>query len=846
MYVLAFIPLYRLLGPTTTALVGLPVAVTAWLFGMSAGLLASLLAFPLSALLVTLAGEAGWDVVIRGVLGFGLLVFIGIAIGRLRDLGERAKWELTERVRAEEELRKYRDHLEELVDERTAELTRANEQLRQEATERKRVEERLDHLNAVLRAIRSVNQLITREKDRDRLLQGACERFIETGGYYSAWGVLLDEAGGPVLSGAEGLVATAEAGLGEAFLPLAEQLERGELPSCGQRALSQSEVVVIKDPTFSTCTDCPLLDKYDGQAAMTVRLEHEGKVYGLLSVSIPTARAADEEGRSLFEEVAGDIAFALHSMELEEDRQRVEEALRESEERFRAIFETAQDSIFIKDRTLKYTQVNPAMEKLFELPASKLIGLTDEDLFGEEAGAHIREVDSRVLGGEIIEEDHTKPVRGIPHTFHVIKVPMRDNSGEIIGLCGIARDITERKRAEEALRVSEERFALAVQGSDAGLWDWDIQNNSLYWSPRLKELLGYADDELDVDFDTFESLLHPDDREHTGAAIEAHLRDRGLYDVEQRLRTKSGEYRWFRARGQALWDEAGNPVRMIGFTTDITERKRVEEALRIRDWAIESSINAIAMADLEGSLTYVNPSFLKLWGYGDDKEVLGRPAVEFWQMKEKAAEVVKALRERGGWMGELVGMKKDGSLFDVQLLASMVTDEAGKPIRMMSSFVDITERKRAEEALKEYSERLEEMVEERTRELRDAQEQLVRREKLAVLGQLAGGVGHELRNPLGVISNAVYFLQMTLSDADQTTKEYLEIISEEVRNSAKIVSDLLDFSRTKMPDKQEVAVSDLVAEVLEKRPPPEGVEAIAELAPDLPPVFVDPRQMGQV
>jgi PAS domain S-box-containing protein len=137
-------------------------------------------------------------------------------------------------------------------------------------------------------------------------------------------------------------------------------------------------------------------------------------------------------------------------------------------------------------------------------------------------------------------------------------------------------EITERKEAEEALRVSEERFALAVQGANDGIWDWDIQNNSLYWSPRLKELLGYADDELDVDFETFELHLHPDDSEHTGAAIEAHLKDQVTYDVEERLRTKSGQYRWFRARGQALWDEAGNPIRMTGSITDITERKRAE------------------------------------------------------------------------------------------------------------------------------------------------------------------------------------------------------------------------------------------------------------------------------
>jgi signal transduction histidine kinase len=155
-------------------------------------------------------------------------------------------------------------------------------------------------------------------------------------------------------------------------------------------------------------------------------------------------------------------------------------------------------------------------------------------------------------------------------------------------------------------------------------------------------------------------------------------------------------------------------------------------------------------------------------------------------------------------------------------------------------------RKRAEEALREYSERLEERVEERTRELREAQEQLIRKEKLTVLGQLAAGVGHELRNPLGVISNAVYLLQMNLPDADETTRESLEMIAEEVRNAAKIISDLLDFSRTRLPEREEVAVSELVTEVLEKRPPPKEVEVVTQIAPDLPPVCADPRQMEQV
>ena len=125
-----------------------------------------------------------------------------------------------------------------------------------------------------------------------------------------------------------------------------------------------------------------------------------------------------------------------------------------------------------------------------------------------------------------------------------------------------------------------------------------------------------------------------------------------------------------------------------------------QEELRIKDSAIASSINAIALTDLEGNLTYVNQSFLELWGH-DDKEVQGKAATEFWQMEEKAAEIIETLRNTGGWKGELLAKRKDGSTFDVQLSASMVTNEQGKPIRMMSSFMDITKRKQAEEQLEE-------------------------------------------------------------------------------------------------------------------------------------------------
>jgi len=202
--------------------------------------------------------------------------------------------------------------LDELVEQRTTELRKTNEQL-------KAAEARLRHLNLVLRAIRNVNQLIVKEKDRDRLLKGVCDDLIKTRGYYDAWLAIWDEAGE--------LVGTAEAGLGKDFLPMVEQLRRGDLPTCCRQALRQAAVVAIKD-SFSTCGDCPLRKKHQRGGTLAVRLEHDEKLHGLLVASVPAEFAGDEEERSLLQEVGGDIAFALHDMELEEKRRRAEEELR--------------------------------------------------------------------------------------------------------------------------------------------------------------------------------------------------------------------------------------------------------------------------------------------------------------------------------------------------------------------------------------------------------------------------------------------------------------------------------------------------------------------------------------
>jgi PAS domain S-box-containing protein len=135
-------------------------------------------------------------------------------------------------------------------------------------------------------------------------------------------------------------------------------------------------------------------------------------------------------------------------------------------------------------------------------------------------------------------------------------------------------------QAKAFLRTSEERYLLALAGSTDGLWDWDLIADSVFYSDRFREILGHSSGELPGTMDSFRSRLHPEDAEPIWAAIQSHLHEHVPYKVEYRLRTESGEYLWFLARGQAIWNSEGKAIRMSGSIQDITERKQGELNLK--------------------------------------------------------------------------------------------------------------------------------------------------------------------------------------------------------------------------------------------------------------------------
>ncbi len=186
-------------------------------------------------------------------------------------------------------------------------------------TELKRSRDALEHLNAVLKSIRGINRLINKQKNKRRLVQGICAHLIETRGYGNVWVALLEKHGN--------LATVTEAGINEQGRPMAETLEHEELNEWGRNVLKTPGVIVSRHA--SPRSDCPLLDNFSEKAIMTTRLEHGGTVYGLISVSLPEGFTADGEERTLFLEVARDIAFALHAIDADKDREKAVQELRE-------------------------------------------------------------------------------------------------------------------------------------------------------------------------------------------------------------------------------------------------------------------------------------------------------------------------------------------------------------------------------------------------------------------------------------------------------------------------------------------------------------------------------------
>ncbi|UMZ72987.1 PAS domain S-box protein [Natranaerofaba carboxydovora] len=276
--------------------------------------------------------------------------------------------------------------------------------------------------------------------------------------------------------------------------------------------------------------------------------------------------------------------------------------------------------------------------------------------------------------------------------------PLYDESGNIIGLTVFLSDITERKQTEEKLRKSEVKFRTYIEKAPIGIFVLDKEGNYLEVNEEACRMTGYTREEF---FKLNIKDLLPADSYLEGLAPFSEVFEKGHTKNTIFTKRKDGTKFWRYMVAVKLDDD-----HVIGFASDITQLKEFEKELRLKDRALKSSINAVAMADLEGKLIFINQSFLDLWGYKDEDEVLGKNAVEFWEDRNKAREVIDALFNEGNWTGEMKAKKKDGELIDLHLSAAIVYNEERKVEALMASFVDISEQKKTQRQLKKYNNEL--------------------------------------------------------------------------------------------------------------------------------------------
>ena len=319
------------------------------------------------------------------------------------------------------------------------------------------------------------------------------------------------------------------------------------------------------------------------------------------------------------------------------------------------------------------------------------------------------------LEGHLLTKDH----RLIP--YHWTGALLKNSHGEPVGITGIGRDVSDKKRAEEVLRKSEQRFALAVEGSTDILWDaqrlpgepWYAPQTAIWWSPRVRELLGLQESESFETFEQWAARLHPDDKDRVFGQLAAHMEHRVPYDVEYRLRTNADGYCWIHGRGQALWGEQGEPRRMSGSCQDITDRKRAEEALREKQRQLTEAQRLARI----GSWHWTVETDTVTWSdelyaiFGRDPK---QPAVSYkdhpkiytadsYARLDKA--VTHALATGARYELELEFIHTDETHRWGVARGEPVEGGGGRILGLHGTFQDITERKQVEQALHASEER---------------------------------------------------------------------------------------------------------------------------------------------
>jgi len=384
------------------------------------------------------------------------------------------------------------------------------------------------------------------------------------------------------------------------------------------------------------------------------------------------------------------------------ERKRAEQALRESEARYRGLFDNSRDAIFVTTMDGKFIDANPSMLNLFGYGRAELPALNAQELY--------RDPEDRLRFQELIArfgsmKDFSVKLQkrnGALIDCLLTANARRNQSGEIVGYEGVIRDVTEQQRTERALRESERRLVEAERLAALGSWEWDMREESVGWSAEMYRVLGERQHESHPSYNSFRQRVHPEDREAMDGHVQRAIEGGEPFEVFHRIVRPDGAERILHSRCEVIHDHSGQPVRMVGSAQDVTETKRMERALRESEEKyrvlFENAPIGIGVADSEGTLLAFNEAMLEPGGFSRADGNLANVA-DFYVNPDDRTRMLSAFKEHGAIrQAETRFRRKDGGWYDAALSLNPVVIEGRDAV--LAIVQDISERKEVERVLR--------------------------------------------------------------------------------------------------------------------------------------------------